>query len=297
MKSLPPDVADRILRSNSEVHRVEAEFYDWIHPEVFGSYEQRQTNHDLDIIVSHLPKGRSIRVMDVGCGTGNITLKYLERGFDVRAVDLSPEMLGQLRAKIPAAKLSKVNLAEGNAEAAVSDPSTKGFYDIVSFSSVLHHLPDYMTVLSRALQQLRPGGFLWVCHEPLAIATENAEAHAVFAGYIIKQADNLYILFRRALVYAWFAAKHCRKPTRIDYSWSDYHARTGIAASTILKALESAGARVLLYESYNSRFSSILAACDHMLSVLPHQNFRFIVQAAKVDALSQENEARATLSA
>src|ERR1019366_5308845 len=111
------------------------------------------------------------------------------------------------------------------------------------FSSVLHHLPDYMTVLSLALQQLRPEGFLWVCHEPLAFLPGQQEIHKSVARTLIGRADNSYILCRKALIYLAFAVRHRGLPRRIDYSWSDFHAREGIAAHSVLSALEGKGAR------------------------------------------------------
>jgi len=276
MTSLPPDITDKILKSNADVHKIEATMYDCLHPEIFGSYEQRQTNRDLEMIAARLPKDRIIHAMDIGCGTGNLTLKYIERGYRVRAVDLSPEMLACLSSKIPLKARSLVNAVPGNAFDALSCPETREFYDVISFSSVLHHLPDYMVVLSLALQQLRPGGFLWVCHEPES--SGHFESRATIAGALLKWIDNRYILTRKALVYLLFAIKKLRRPIRIDYSWSDYHAREGISSAAVLKSLESYGASIVFYETYNSRFSTLLAWLDQKLQILPHQHFRFIAQ-------------------
>jgi len=278
MTAISREVAQKILESNRALHRVEADLYDLIHPEIFGTYEQGQTNRDLDFITTHLPKDRAICAMDIGCGTGNITLKLLAHGYNVRAVDISDEMLGCLRAKLPLGADPQIELVLSDAEAAVDDPRTYGTYDLVSFSSVLHHLPDYMTILGFALQQLRRGGLLWVCHEPLAVEHSNQRIAAGLAGALIGVLDSCYIFFRKALVYLLFAARRRSLPKRIDYSWSDFHARGGIAAPLVLRTLEARGARIMLYETYTSRFSSILARCDSSLRLSEHRNFRFIAQ-------------------
>jgi ubiquinone/menaquinone biosynthesis C-methylase UbiE len=44
---------------------------------------------------------RGPEVLDLGCGTGNLTLRLAARGFHVTGVDLSPEMLDLARRKSP----------------------------------------------------------------------------------------------------------------------------------------------------------------------------------------------------
>ena len=40
-----------------------------------------------------------VRVLELGCGTGNLTMQFLEAGCDVVGVDMSAEMLAELRRK------------------------------------------------------------------------------------------------------------------------------------------------------------------------------------------------------
>ncbi len=273
------NIADHIRRSNIEVHRLEAAIYDAIHPEIFGAFEQGKIARDLDLITSVVPAEPAARVLDIGCGTGNLTLKYVQRGYWVRAVDISPEMLGVLRAKLDPTALNHVDLRVSDTEEVVANIHTYGTWDIISFSSVLHHLPDYQSVLKRSLQQLRPGGVLYVCHEPLQKVGTMKGLGSLLTDAILDTFDNLYIYLWKFRVYMMQSR---RRPsgflTRTNYRWSDFHARLGINAEEVLRELESAEAETLLYETYRSRYSGSLAALNARFELSEPSHFRFIVQ-------------------
>jgi len=85
-----------------------------------------------------------VRALEVGCGTGLFTSLVAASGADITAVDISPELLAQARARPECVgvhfRLADVHVA-GDAG---------GRYDVVYGSSVLHHLD-----LSAALPVLR----------------------------------------------------------------------------------------------------------------------------------------------
>lgn len=278
VEMLPTDIAEKIRRSNIEIHDREAAIYDTIHPEVLGSFEQRKIVMDLDLIASVVPTDSGVRVLDIGCGTGNLTLKYVNRGYRVKAVDISPEMIAMLQSKVNPEASSSLDLAVSDAEDVVADAETYGTWGIISFASVLHHLPDYRFVLDHSLRQLRPGGVLYVCHEPLKKSVAENGLTSPLACKILDTIDALYIYVRKLLVYLIHSVRTRKYFRRIDYRWCDYHSRLGIDAQEILRRLELAGARTLLYETYRSRYSSLLAALDARLGISKHSHFRLIVQ-------------------
>ena len=57
------------------------------------------------------------RVLEIGCGTGRVTLALAAAGFDIVGIDLSEEMLDQARAKcaaLPAATAARIDLVRAD---------------------------------------------------------------------------------------------------------------------------------------------------------------------------------------
>jgi ubiquinone/menaquinone biosynthesis C-methylase UbiE len=171
------------LEENIRLHKIEARYYDRIHPEEFNWFEQGRIWKDLRFIRLKLNKGSN--VLDLGCGTGNLFLKFLKLGFNVWGVDISEDMVSVLREKIPEQMQDRAKLFVRNVDEFIAEGG-KSFDCIVS-SSVLHHLPDYVDTLGQALKLLRPGGMIYITHEP----TKDALAPDSFLRKILWQLDNL----------------------------------------------------------------------------------------------------------
>jgi putative AdoMet-dependent methyltransferase len=59
----------------------------------------------------HLAEVRpSMRILDLGIGTGNLAARFLNQGCQVWGLDFSAEMLAQTRAKYPQILLAQANL-------------------------------------------------------------------------------------------------------------------------------------------------------------------------------------------
>ena len=95
---------------------------------------------------------RPADVLDLGCGTGSVSLLAVEQGHRVTGVDLSPAMVEQARAKL--AGRDAVFLV-GDAG---SPPVGEERFDVVVVRHVLWTLPDPARVLRHWRGLLRAGG-------------------------------------------------------------------------------------------------------------------------------------------
>lgn len=102
------------------------------------------------------------RVLDVGCGTGDLVLALSARAREVDGIDPDPGMAhaAALRCReLPGVRIRPRTLEEHAAERRGAEPA--GSYDAITMVASLHHMP-----LEEALEQaralLRPGGRLLV---------------------------------------------------------------------------------------------------------------------------------------
>ncbi len=116
------------------------------------------------------------RVLDIGCGAGNNTIKLrqaVDADFDVDLIDLSQPMLDRAAERVSEINHGKVrSIAADIRDADLSADS----YDVVLAAAVLHHLrdeADWKTTFSKIFQWIAPGGSFWitdlVSHETPAI--------------------------------------------------------------------------------------------------------------------------------
>ncbi|RAK12008.1 pimeloyl-CoA biosynthesis protein BioC [Salipiger aestuarii] len=101
------------------------------------------------------------RVIDIGCGRGDLAAALVRRGYAVTGVDPSQEALNFARARAPGAEF----LLAG----ADAIPGRTGSYGAAIFMNSLHHIPAAImgAGLQEAMRLLRPDGVLVVV-EPLA---------------------------------------------------------------------------------------------------------------------------------
>lgn len=96
------------------------------------------------------------RLLDLACGTGQLSFALQDRFAEVWAVDQEPEMAGVVADKATAAGLPHIRALACAAED-LRAPARS--FDLVAIGNAFHRLPRD-TVAASAFEWLRPGGFL-----------------------------------------------------------------------------------------------------------------------------------------
>jgi len=106
---------------------------------------------------------RKLRVLDVGCGTGCISLELSRKGHDVLGLDRNERMI-QIATRSKESSSSRRGKLRYENEDFEKWPGITGAYDVVLFSRVLHDLPNPEKILLKAHRLLKNHGRI-VCLE------------------------------------------------------------------------------------------------------------------------------------
>ncbi|MDQ3398509.1 MAG: class I SAM-dependent methyltransferase [Deinococcota bacterium] len=119
---------------------------------------------ELTVLAAAATNPGAARVLDIGCGAGNYTLKLLKAlpQLEVTLIDLSRPMLARAVARVGEAATGKVTAIQGDIRELELGQEQ---FDIVLAAAVFHHLRDdaeWRAVFLKVHEALTPGGSLWV---------------------------------------------------------------------------------------------------------------------------------------
>lgn len=117
-------------------------------------------------IFARFAGGTHLRILDIGCGSGGSRAVYAAHAEQYVGVDLSLDAL-----RVAKSRLRELDWWQGDASVL---PCRDASFDVVAFSSVLHHLGDRRAALREASRVLRPGGSVFafdpnLLHPPMAL--------------------------------------------------------------------------------------------------------------------------------
>ena len=104
-------------------------------------------------------RSNEIRILDIGCGDGSISLPLLTETTRVTLLDLSSSMLAIARSKVPPQFRENVETINQDFAAAKFDPQS---FDVVLCIGVLAHVADPVDFIAKMVSLLKPGGSIIV---------------------------------------------------------------------------------------------------------------------------------------
>src|SRR5687767_8063382 len=162
MPRLPAGLIDDLVDAGSREHYSDAALYD---------YEYRRRRADVGFY-RELAKKRlgdpadakpgAARILELGAGSGRVTVALARAGYDVVAVDASPAMLAKLRARVaalPDAVARRITVVQGDLRDFRVDG--KKFPLVVAVFNVVEHLYTRVEVdacFRGVVKHLAPGG-------------------------------------------------------------------------------------------------------------------------------------------
>jgi len=149
------------LEHNIVVHNKIARKYEAVHGEIYNDIEQSRLQEKLKMAASLISTGSDTpTALDFGCGAGNLTKHLSDLGIDVVAADVSTGFLELVSSRTYASKVKTFQL-NGVDLQGINDASL----DMVAMYSVLHHVPDYLSLMREFARVLKPGGIIYIDHE------------------------------------------------------------------------------------------------------------------------------------
>jgi ubiquinone/menaquinone biosynthesis C-methylase UbiE len=248
---------DRILNANASLHRELAADYDRLHPHMRNSYEQHLQRRDVLRMTAHPSQPH---VLELGVGTGNLTMQFLEAGCRVTAVDMSGEMLRELQRKVERRGLAaQCEVAQADVDTFLAGDPRTGF-NVIAMSSVAHHLPDYRSSLAGLAARLAPRGYLYLIHEPAhreELSTTLLPLRRAWS-VVPRGLDRVLRLFqpaRQAANDQW----HAQETEYVDY----HYYRSGIGIADLTAVLTGSGLKLTSASRYNAHENGVVSWLDN----------------------------------
>ena len=116
-------------------------------------------------LVNKLVSGHKLRILEVGCGRGYLSLELARRGHELLGIDINEETVKIAKQTM---NTDPYNSERGELEYQVSDfgawNGADRKFDLVIFNRSLHHIPQPAKVLEKVQSLLRPKGRI-ICVE------------------------------------------------------------------------------------------------------------------------------------
>ena len=147
-------MSEKSMRSNA-YWSGRADEYSALHMKAFGTEKKDRFAKQVDSALQLVQTGRMpLRALDLGCGSGFMSLILLEQGCEVTGVDFSAEMLAHARDNVASFGYDATFLQMAAQSLELPDAS----FDLVVSRNVTWVLEDVDDVYAEVFRVLAPGG-------------------------------------------------------------------------------------------------------------------------------------------
>lgn len=115
-------------------------------------------NTKYDILESYLRGQPKLRILNVGCGSGELSLQLAAHGHEVVGIDLEPAHIDLARRNAAAQGATLCEFIVS----AVEDYRSPTPFDCVVSTDVLEHIEDDREAFARMMEMVRPGGTVMI---------------------------------------------------------------------------------------------------------------------------------------
>jgi 2-polyprenyl-3-methyl-5-hydroxy-6-metoxy-1,4-benzoquinol methylase len=167
------------------------------------------TVRQIDALLDRVRPG--MMALELGCGSGWLTLALAQRGATARGIDVADRALSIARTYLQTIEpqvASRVTYQVADLNHLDLPPAG---YDLVAANGILHHLIDPREMVDRVHQALKPGGLFWVSDKHA-----NETASTVFLASVLMGVLPTHVSY--ADKFRGFLRFGLRAPTRVRAS-------------------------------------------------------------------------------
>lgn len=254
----PSKAYSNVAEANRCYYSQTAELYEATETCVTSGAHQSMLEADIDRVLGVLGRRpEEIRALDACGGSGNISLKLLRRGISTTLADISPELLEIFIMKCESNHFKPRIICQ---EIGAFLTEEVGPFDLIVFSSALHHLENINQVLTLAYDRLAPGGVLFTIFDP----TSRSKLHPLtrilqqieyFSFKVLHQSSDLPKAIGRRLKRIFAGATVKNKGNVILNAstagmLAEYHVELGIDDLDLVVYLQQVGFEVVQHKRY-----------------------------------------------
>jgi 2-polyprenyl-3-methyl-5-hydroxy-6-metoxy-1,4-benzoquinol methylase len=254
----PTETYRKIAEANRTYYSQTAGLYDATETCVQDEEVQGQLEADIDRVLGALNKPvREVSALDACGGSGNISMKLLRRGVNVVLADISPQLLELFEKKAAAAGYPAKSVCS---EVATFLGDSVRAFDLIVFSSALHHLENIDGVLGLAYQRLAPGGLLFTVFDPTAQSQRKLATRMLLKldyywfKLVCQSSDVLPAAGRRFRRLLSGSTPDRKDQVALNQSTvgmlAEYHVERGIDDLGLVERLKGVGYEVVWHERY-----------------------------------------------